>query len=425
MNTQNNKLITNPQSRYPVMFSLPTVGFIAIMVTMLSFCSSVSAETYEVIEDGQVYLVETWEVVAAAKKPKTPDELDVEIGEKMEKLNKRLNKLTEIAMDENLNLLTEKQQKHLEKQVERSNRANERLKNSKAFKEMGKKHKFKEDKSNQSGQDFYPDYYVEAVAADDDDYDANTLEDLSAMLDDMNSVMDETEEGLSTLVEVQELKQEVAMLIAAGMDPAEPYIKLQELLNKSTTTDIVYGVVKAAKMGAVISRGIHDFMSCITHQTSFGFNASSASAGFAALAGALDLLAEGLEIWVDYDEAQLSEAGYKCIVQIGKEHAQMMGDINDINGQVVSIQADANSLGDSVDLLIGQMQITDQKVDNLIVTTDLIDEKVDVLTNKVDAMNAQMNERFDAITAMLNLRFAYIEQLLCTPHGQRPDLPKK
>ncbi len=419
MNTQNNKLITNPQSRCPVMFSLPTVVFIAVMVTMLSFCSSVSAEIYEVIEDGQVYLVETWEVAVAAKKPKTPDELDVEIGEKMGKLNKRLNKLTDIAMDEKLNLLTEKQQKHLEKQVERSNRANEKLKKSKAFKEMGKKHKFK-DKSNQSEQGFY----VEAVAAE-DDYDANTLEDLSAMLDDMNSVMDETEEGLSTLVEVQELKQEVAMLIAAGINPAEPYNKLQQLLNKTTTTDIVYGIVKAAKIGAIISRGIHDFMSCITHQTSFGFNASTASAGFAALAGALDLIAEGLEIWVDYDEAQLSGAGYRCIVQIGKEHAQMMGDINDINGQVVSIQSDANSLGDSVDLLLDQMEITDKKVDKLIVTTDLIDEKVDVLTNKVDAMNAQMNERFDAITAMLNLRFAYIEQLLCTPHGQRPDLPKK
>lgn len=424
MNTQNNKLITNPQSRYPVMFSLPTVGFIALMVTMLSFCSSVSAEIYEVIEDGQVYLVETEEVLVAEKKPKTPDELDVEIGEKMEKLNKRLNDLADIAMDEKLDLLTEKQKKHLEKQVERSNRANERLKKSKAFKEMGKKHKFKKDKSEQSEPDFYPEFYAEAVA-EDDDYDANALEDLSAMIDDMNSVMDETEEGLSTLAYIQELKQEVAMLMAAGMDPAEPYNKLQELLNKSTETAIVYGIVKAAKMGAIISRTIYESASCITKQTSFGFNASTVGAGFAALAGALDLLAEGLQIWVDVNEAQLSDAGYKCIIQIGKEHAQMMSDIEDINGVVLSVQSDANALSSDLYVLINDVNEVDGKVDRLLIKANTIDTKVDALSKDVADMNQQMNERFDAMTALLNQRLEYIEQLLCTPQGKRPDFPNK
>jgi hypothetical protein len=423
MNTKNNKLITNPQSLYPVMFSLPTVGFIAILIATLSFCSLVLAEIYEVIENGQVYLVETEEVLVAEKKPKTPDELDVEIGEKMEKMNKRLNKLADIAMDEKLDLLTEKQRKHLEKEVERSNRANERLKKSKGFKEMGKKHKFKKDKSGQSEPDFYPDFYVEAV--DDDDYDVNALDDLSAMIDDVNILMDETEKELLLLTEVEELKQEVVMLMAAGMNPAEPYTKLQNLMNNSPFTAGFYIGAKAAKITAVISQSVYDYATCTTRQTIGGFNSSSVGVAFAAITGGLEIISEGLQIKVDYDEAQLSDAGYFCIIEIGKEHAQIMSDIEDINGLVLSVQSDANALSSDLYVLTNDVNEVDGKVDQLLIKADTIDTKVDALTGQVADMNQQMNERFDAMTALLNQRFKYIEQLLCTPQGKRPDFPNK
>jgi hypothetical protein len=423
MNTQNNNPTTRQHIRDAVFSGLSTVGFIVIIAaTLLLFCPLASAETYEVIEDGQVYLVETEEVVVAAPKSKTPDELDVEIGDKIQKLNKRLNDVTEIAMDEKLKLFTDKQKKHIERELARANNANDRLKKSKGFKEIGKKHKFKEDKSNPSAQELYS---AEAAAEDDDDYEVDALEDLSLMIDDMNSLLDQTEGELIRLTEIEELKEQAAVMLAAGEDPHEVYTKLENLMKKSPVTTGFYVATEVAKFAAIVSATAFDISTCITRQSTAGWNVSVAGIVFAAADGIFQGIAEGLQIKVDYDEAQLSDAGYNCLIQIGTEHAQMMGDIEGINGQVVSIQADANTLGDSVDLLLIQLATTDEKVDGLIITTDRIEGKIDTLTGKVDTMHAQMNERFDAMTALLNQRFEYVEQLLCTPQGSRPNFPTK
>ena len=120
----------------------------------------------------------------------------------------------------------------------------------------------------------------------------------------------------------------------------------------------------------------------------------------------------------------MAEKSYQCITEMGYEHAQMSGDLKGINGQMVQIQADANSMGDGIGVLLGQMTTMDGKINGLITTTDRIETKIDTLTTKVDAMNAQMNMRFNAMEAMLIKRLDNVDQLLCTPHGVRPKLPK-
>jgi len=404
MKTQNTPLNHCISSTLPVM--------IMTLILLTPLCS---AEIYEIVEDGQVYLVEVIDEYVAAPKPKTPDELDTEIAEKMQHLNQRLNEVTDTAMNEKLKLFTDKQKEHLEREIGRANKANERLKKSKAFKEMGKKHKFKEDKSNPAPVEAY---YDAAPASDDDDYDPNSLEDLSGMIDDMELLLDQTEDELFNIIEVETLKEQIAMMEATGLDPAEPYKELQRLMGKSPVTTGFYVAVKVANYAGIAAATLYDVTDSATNQDTAGFNASAAGVIFAVANGIAQGIAEGLQIKIDYDEAQLSDAANNCLIQIGTEHAQMIDDLSGINQQVVTIQADANSLGDSVDILVGQMETMDMKLDG-------IETKVDQLTAKVDAMNEQMNQRFDALNEMLNQRLDYVEQLLCTPQGARPNYPNK
>ncbi|MHC5182480.1 MAG: hypothetical protein ACYSOW_11545, partial [Planctomycetota bacterium] len=329
-----------------------------------------SAETYEVVEDGQVYLVEVVEeVVVAAPNKKSADELSDNIADKLEEMNQRLGKLAEKASNDKIKLLNNKQEKHLKRQVDRSKNANKKMKEDRAFKEAGKKDKFREKKNNS------PEALLPVDSLDEELYDTDELEDLTAMIEDMNSLMDDTEAELDRRIQIVELKQQAAVMIDNGLDPDEVYTKLENLLKKSPVTDWHYGGYKAAKIAAVAFRTAYESGSCVTKQTSFGWNMSSAWAVCAAIAGGLDIVAEVLEIKLYTDEGNLSEASYNCIVQIGDEHASMMYDIKGINGQVVQIQADANSMGDSLDLVLTQLDETDGKVDELVTTTGRIETR--------------------------------------------------
>jgi hypothetical protein len=378
-----------------------------------------------VVEDGQVYLVEVVEeVVVAAPNKKSADELSDEIVDKLEKMNQRLKILSDKASDSKLELLNNKQKEHLKKQVGRSERANKKLKESKAFKETGKREKHKEKKPS-------PDANIDLMApqfadnSDDDLYDTEELADFSSMIDDMNSIMDDTEQELDRRLLIADLQQQAAIMLSNGQNPDNVYIKLENLLKQSPVTEGHYVGYKIVKLSAVLAQGAFDISTCVTRQTSAGWNVSWAGIIFASINGGLEIIAESLDWKITYDEGQLAEQSYQCITKMGYEHAQMGGDLKSINGQVVQIQADANSMGDSLDLVLTQLDETDGKVDELVTTTDRIEDKVDTLTAKVDAMNAQMNKRFDAMEAMLIKRLDNVDQLLSTPHGIRPKLPKE
>ncbi len=405
MKTQNNKPTNQQKSRNSVTLASPVFNVMAIFIVVL-FCSSIFAEADE-------------SAVSASKK-KSADDFNDEISLKVQKLNERLKKIADLAMHENLDLLTEKQRNRIEKDLERSNRANEKLKKSKGFKEIGKKHKFKPDKSQNNQVNFYM-----TEADDDDDYDPNALGDFSAMIDDLNEILVEAEEELQWHADVKGKQLEVMRLMANGLPYAQPYYDLKVSMDWSPLGHTVYGVYEVLKFASITADGLYDIATCPTRQTAFGMNASTAGTVFAIARMVCDLLAEAAYIGLYVNEAFVVDNEQECILQIGREHYQMIADINSINGQVVSIQADANSLGSSVDLLLGQMEDMNKDIGKIETKVTQIDINVNTLTRKVVALNTQMNARFDAMTELMNQRFDYIEQLLCTPHGARPKLPKE
>lgn len=426
MKSRNYKSIVNQKNRYALFFALPAIGLIAASIATLSFCSSSSAEIYEVFENGQVYLVDVQEPpLGTASSGKSSNQLSDDIADKLEHMNNRLIKLAELAGDKKLKLLNKNQENRLKNQIVRSNNANKKLKNSKAFREVGKKHKFKDNPSQASLYQADP-YYAGAGPPDDEnDYETDGMYDLLDMIEDVNSLMEDTEVELERLNEIEELKQQAAMIIANGEDPHEVYTRLQELMNNSPVTTGFYIGFKVAKIAAVASKTADDILDRLFNQDVAGFNSSAGGVILAAITGALEIIAEALEIKLDYDNSEISDASYNCIIQIGKEHAEMASDLAGMNVQMVTLQTDANSLGSGIDVLVAQVNVTDAKVDYLVETTDTINAKIDALSQQVADMNQLMKDRFDAMTALSNQRFGYIEKLLCTPHGLRPSFPKK
>jgi outer membrane murein-binding lipoprotein Lpp len=218
----------------------------------------------------------------------------------------------------------------------------------------------------------------------------------------------------------------------ASLDTSGAYAELTTLLENSPAVDGWYITVKVCKIASLTTAMLADVADCFTKQTVAGFSLSMLNSPLMAAAGALEIISESFQIVVETKEGELSEASYKCIVQIGIEHTEMATDLTNISGNLIQIQADVNSVGGGVDVLALQLEATDAKVDYLVTKTDTIDLKVDTLTQKVDAlslqvaeMNRQMNEQFETMTALLNQRFNSVETLLNTPHGLRPNFPKK
>lgn len=340
----------------------------------------------------------------------------------MEELNGRLKKIADLAMDENLNLLTEKQRARIAKDLKRSNKANKKLKKDKGYKEVGKKHKFKPDKS----QNNQVDLYVTEAADDNDenDYDPNALGDFSAMIDDLNEILDEAEEELQYHADVRAKQQEVMQLMENGLPYAQAYYDLKVSMDWSPLGHAVYGIYEVLQLASIACDGVYDFATCTTRQTVFGMNASTAGTVFAIANTICELLAEGAKIGIYANETIVEDKEQECMLQIGREHYQMIAAIDSINGQVISIQADANSLGNGVDLLIDQMVTVNADIGEIKTKVTQIDENVITLTGDVQALKTHMDDRFDALTELMNQRFDYVEILLRTPHGARPKLPK-
>lgn len=244
------------------------------------------------------------------------------------------------------------------------------------------------------------------------------------MLDDIDEALIEAEGELNKMAAIKAQKQELMRLMAAVNDP-NAYDVLKTKMESNGWADICVGTHKALKIASSGCDWAYQHAACVTRQTvPPGANVSTVGTVFAGLAGAADLLAEIAEIGILADQAILSEAEQNCILQIGKEHDKLINSVSSINGRVGTIQSQTTSLDGDIDALSGKMDTMDDKIDDIKAQTDRIETKVDTLNAKVDAMNEQMNARFDALEALLNQRLDYVDELLCTPHGNRPKLPK-
>jgi hypothetical protein len=370
--------------------------FFLLFFLCLSLRPFASAETYEVIEDGQVYIVETGDIYAQPQDKKSADFWDVKIGNQMQKLNERLNKLANKAMEKDL--LTDKQQKHIKNELKRSNRANERLKKDKAFKEIGKnKNKNKKNQSNLLDQEFY------ALEDTGGNYDTNELEDFSDMIEDMNSLMDDANDGLELLGDMKAKQLEVMHLIATGQDYADPYKQLKKM-NDQWYGYVGYGVYKTLKLVSIGAEGIYEVCTCYTRQCAVGWNTSTGGIIASVARSVCDVLAEVALIALDVDNFLVEEAKINCILQIGKEHTILMSDINDINGVVGNISGD-------VGVLVEDLAAALEEIDNL--------------QAQVEDLNDLLVHRFDSLDAYLINKFQQMETILNTPHGQRPGFSNK
>lgn len=347
------------------------------------------------------------------KEIKTPDQLSDEISGKLTNLNERVYQLSLNATNAVDNLFTKNQKKHMKNQYDRNKNSNAKLAKEKAFKNMGKKDKFKEKKKDTDAVLATDD----AAQADDSEYDPDDLADLSQMLTDVDVLVGDTEEALEDLQKVKEQKELAMQLLAEGMDPEmieselrkrhPVYDDLEGLLDGSHHDHAFYVAIKAAKLASVGFSMAYDINDSVCNQDTAGWNASAAGAIFASIAGVMELVAEGLEINMYVSDGDQSRKMIRCIAQIGTEHAEMINELATVTSGVATITEDAGELSESVDQL-------HTKVDRL-------DYRMTMLSNDV----AAINRRLDSMDQMLVARLNYIEQLLCTPQGSRPGFPIK
>jgi hypothetical protein len=222
------------------------------------------------------------------------------------------------------------------------------------------------------------------------------------MIEDMNSLMDDANDGLELLGDMKAKQLEVMHLIATGQDYAEPYKQLKNMKDQWFGY-VGYGVYKTLKLVSIGAEGIYEVATCYTRQTCVGWNTATGGIICSVVRSVCDVLAEVALIALDVDNFLVEEAKINCILEIGKEHTTIIGNIEDINGVVGNISGDVNDLTEDLEAALEEIGNLQAQVEDL----------NDLLVNRFDSLNQYLHDKFDDVEFLLN-----------TPQGQRPDFPK-
>lgn len=305
------------------------------------------------------------EEITGASPKKDPNELAERINGKVDKLHGRLEELLDSAIASD-DVFDPNRIESFKKEKRRAKKAKDRFHKEGGFKQVGRKNEFKNKKKWEK-----------------DTYDPVAFEDFEATLDNLDEVVTDAD---AELANAKHAKQMYMVVMASG----EPD-RCQDLVDFTVGYKIASSVVRGATIVAETTYNVTDAWA---NQDSFGWNASSISSVVAVIAGGLDLVATGLEI---ADEWQSSDIEAACL--------------NQIDGGIAEIE----------EITAGSAE----DVNDLVEAVKILNAAVILLNTNISNMNDLLVRRFDEQDKMLEEKFQALEVLLCTPHGQRPEFPKK
>ena len=369
MNTQNNKTTIHQHIRYSIFFGPFIVGLIA---AMLSFCPLASAETYEVIEDGQVYFIEVVEeVVAASKKDKDPND----ISGQYDKIHENLSKLLDTA-SKSKNIFSNKQIDKFNKyknENSRSKKAKDRFHKNGGFEKVGRENDF--NKGNKDNPD---------------KIDKDAYNELDESLEDLNLILIDAEQDVRDANEIK--GQYMALRILDVPD------KCKDLVDASTALRISAAALKGY---AIYCQAVLDGCSAISGQDIAGFNFQAACAIPAVVVGAVELAATGCDTADQWISSDLEAA---CMDQIDNRSVSTYDEV----------------------LLIGKVtKGTAADVNDLAIAVEELNEALKDLNDRMDDLEKRIDDKFAVLNAKLDVKFDYIQRLLKMPQGKREDFPLK